>query len=244
MEPLLILAGGLLGSSHCVGMCGGFALLLGAGGDGGWRSGLSRQLIYSAGRIATYAFLGAVAGFAGARLVASVPSIVNAAAVLSIVAGLLLVGQGLVSAGLVPWRTGANGSPCAIVPLLRSYLSSPSAAGVFLAGVATGFLPCGLVYAFLALAASTGRLELGLATMTLFGLGTVPLMVATGVGGRMLSLAMRQRVLKVAAVCVVVTGVLTIVRGAGFLGTTTDEDPACPFCSESSVTSIESGATP
>lgn len=205
--------------------------------EGGWRVVLGRQLVYSAGRIGTYSFLGAVAGFAGARLVASVPGIVNAAAILSIVAGLLLVGQGLVSAGLVPWRTGVAGSPCGMVPLLRTYLTSPSTLGVFLAGVATGFLPCGLVYAFLALAASTGRLELGLATMTLFGLGTVPLMVATGFGGQLLSLTTRRRVLRIAAVCVVATGVLTIVRGAGFLGTDANTEPACPFCAESETAS-------
>ena len=64
--PLLFTAG-ILGSTHCLGMCGPFALAIGSQAPG-WKSNLLRQLVYSAGRIFTYASLGAMAGFGGWRL--------------------------------------------------------------------------------------------------------------------------------------------------------------------------------
>jgi sulfite exporter TauE/SafE len=103
--------------------------------------------------------------------------------------------------------------------------------GVFLAGVFTGFLPCGLVYAFLAVAATASHLWEGALRMTLFGLGTVPLMVIAGVGGNALGLAARRHVFRVAAICVALAGVVSIVRGAMFIYTNDGSpDAACPFC--------------
>ena len=84
--PLLIMAG-MLGSSHCVGMCGGFALTLGGSARSPWNN-LGRQAAYTAGRLFTYSTLGALAGFVGWRLTKLVPSGVHVAAVLAIVAGL------------------------------------------------------------------------------------------------------------------------------------------------------------
>jgi hypothetical protein len=67
MSWLMILVGGLLSSSLCVGMCGGFALTLGCG-VASVRTNLGRQLIYSLGRVFTYCACGAAAGYAGFRL--------------------------------------------------------------------------------------------------------------------------------------------------------------------------------
>ena len=73
MTPLwLTMLGGLLGSSHCVGMCGGFAAIVGLR-TGSMAGNLRAQLIYSAGRLMSYATLGAIAGFAGQRLSDSLP---------------------------------------------------------------------------------------------------------------------------------------------------------------------------
>jgi sulfite exporter TauE/SafE len=86
-------------------------------------------------------------------------------------------------------------------------------AGTFGAGVATGFLPCGLVYSFLALAVASGGLESGLMQMAMFGLGTVPAMVLVGCGGKLLTIGMRQRVYRLAACFVIALGALTVWRG-------------------------------
>jgi sulfite exporter TauE/SafE len=100
---------------------------------------------------------------------------------------------------------------------------------VFLGGVINGVLPCGLVYAYLALAATSGGLLRRCLTIFRFGLGTLPLMAATGCGGALLSGGRRQQVLRLAAWCVVVTGETTMARGFNALSWAAPE-PACPFC--------------
>ncbi|MBX3415149.1 MAG: sulfite exporter TauE/SafE family protein [Pirellulales bacterium] len=213
----LIFLGGLLGSSHCIGMCGGFALSIGGTAPSVARN-LSRQAIYSSGRIFSYACAGALAGYGGMRLADRAAEWVNVPACLAVVAGVLLIWQGLVAAGVWPRRvTPASAPPCLSGSLLATFLRSPEPTHVFLAGLFTGLLPCGLVYAYLALASSSGGMAAGLATMAAFGLGTVPLMVLTGIGGSFISLATRQHLLHIAAWCVVLTGIVAVARGLGFV---------------------------
>jgi sulfite exporter TauE/SafE len=231
LELPLVFVGGLLGSAHCVGMCGGFALLLGAGARD-MRANLGRQLIYSAGRISTYAIIGAAVGYGGVRLAGMASPFVNIQAILSLVAGLLLVLQGLHSAGYLRLQrvTGLSAG-CPFTGGLGSLLRSRGSAAAFLAGVFTGLLPCGLVYAYLALATSAGGLWQGWLTMACFGLGTVPLMVLAGSGGSLLSIASRRRVLRVAAICVIVTGLISIARGATAMHRPgTNVTGSCPLC--------------
>ncbi|MBL9122333.1 MAG: sulfite exporter TauE/SafE family protein, partial [Planctomycetaceae bacterium] len=194
------------------------------------RSNLARQLLYSSGRIFTYAAAGAMVGYAGLRLARLAPTTFNIQAALAIVAGCILVVQGLAAAGLLPRNRLTAAAGCLPARLFGPLLRGTGATGYFLAGMFTGFLPCGLVYAYLALAAASGSLQHGLATMIAFGLGTVPLMVLTGLGGSALSLTWRQRALQVAAVCVIVTGIVSVARGASALEATPDRQPACPLC--------------
>lgn len=76
-----------------------------------------------------------------------------------------------------------------------------------------GFLPCGLVYAFLALAVNTDRMMGGMLMMIGFGFGTMPAMIGIGCGARLLSHAARHAVIRIAACFVIVLGVTTIARG-------------------------------
>lgn len=228
-ELLLTCIGGLLGSAHCVGMCGGLAVVLG-GTARGMAAMLCRQLVYSAGRICTYAFGGAVVGYAGYELGRAVPAAVPVQAILALVAGGLLIWQGLAAGGMIR-RRGVGPGGCLAAPLLGALLHGPGVRSAFLAGVFTGFLPCGLVYAYLAAAAGTGSVAGGALRMAAFGLGTSPALILTGLGAGLLSLRARQRVLRVAAVCVVLTGLVSIGRGAGYLGTPgRDSASGCPVC--------------
>lgn len=254
----LILLGGLLGSSHCVGMCGGFALTLGTGATT-WRHNLARQSAYGCGRIFTYATLGAAAGFGGRSLVLAT-SLFNIQAVLAIAAGLLLVSQGLRATSLwdalkrrrnqtlaapksasldiassVTRPAGFKPPLCVRSGLLATLLRKSGIAGPALGGVMTGFLPCGLVYAMLALAVSSGNLADGALTMICFGVGTLPLMIGLGVGVSLVSLANRRRLFQLAAWCIILTGGLSLARGAyalTSLGRPTSEQtpPKCPLC--------------
>lgn len=223
----LIFVSGVLGSAHCIGMCGPFALTLGSSATG-WRQNLVRQLVYSIGRIVTYAFLGAVGGFAGMRLGAYAQRLANVPAILAVGAGVLLVYQGLLAAGVIGRRTAtATTVPCLGGSMLATFLRGPDWKHVFLAGLFTGMLPCGLVYGFLALAASSANMLQGTAIMTLFGLGTIPVMVATGFGTSLLRGNMRNYLYRLAAWSVTVAGTLSILRGIGFLGSTPS---GCPLC--------------
>ena len=183
IELPLVLAGGLLGSTHCLGMCGPFALMIG-GAARGWRGNLARQLLYSAGRVFTYAWLGAAAGFGGMRLSQLAPAMVSVPALLAVGAGALLLYQGLASAGVLRRLGWRGASPCFGAAWLAAFLRDPRPVGVLLAGVFTGFLPCGLVYGFLALAGATANVLHGGLLMAAFGVGTAPMMTLAGLGGR------------------------------------------------------------
>jgi hypothetical protein len=229
IEWLMVFAGGLLGSSHCAGMCGGFALALGGNRDG-LLANLGRQVVYSLGRVFTYTVFGAAAGYAGWRLTAELRLLVNAQAVLCVVAGALLIVQGLAAAGVLRLPAFSAG-PCLGPGFFAALLGTTQLRSVFLGGVVNGLLPCGLVYAYVALAASAGDLLSGGVTMALFGLGTLPGMALVGCGGRVLSAASRRNVFRIAAWCVVLTGVLSVGRGLWSLRPAEGQGgPHCPMC--------------
>jgi sulfite exporter TauE/SafE len=236
IEFPFVFVAGILGTAHCLGMCGPFVLTIG-GSAPGWWAALGRQLSYSAGPIFTYSVLGAAAGFCGERLSTSLPLLVNIPAMLAVAAGTLLVYQGLRSAGILPrslWRSSSAppATPCLAGGFLAQFLRQPGATGVFLAGVFTGFLPCGLLYGMLALATSTHSVFIGAATMAIFGLGTTPVMVLTGIGGRLMSLATRRWLYAGAAWCLILTGVISVARGVSFLSSSRDPAASCPLCRE------------
>jgi uncharacterized protein len=234
IELPLIFLGGLLGSAHCVGMCGGFAVSIGLGARG-IGPNLLRQLTYTLGRVLTYSFFGVVAGYGGFWLTRKIGTLVNIQAGLSIVAGGLLLFQGSLALGLIPRRIlptlSLGATPCLAGSFIGPFLASPGSWNVFLAGILTGFLPCGLVYGFLTLASSSASIVHGFLTMCVFGAGTAPIMVLTGACGSLLPHSARGRLLKVSAVCVLLTGVVSLARGIMFVQFPgSAQHDSCPFC--------------
>ena len=227
VELPLIFLSGLLGSSHCLGMCGPFAAILG-GNTNSWLQNLTWQGTYSAGRIFTYATLGAMAGYGGQRLIGLKLLGMNVTALLAIAAGLILLREGLATAGI--WKRRINvGQICPDAGILRTSLRQKSLMAIFVSGIATGFLPCGLVYAFLLTSARSSSLPMGSLVMICFGLGTVPMMVFAGVSISAIPLQWRKRLFAAAGWCVVSMGLISLYRGSAFLFVS---DPvACPFCS-------------
>lgn len=214
MPYLLMLLSGAAFSGHCVGMCGLFPAALRTGADGGLRAALL-QGAYHAGKISTYVFLGVLA--AGAGL-----SLEGLQRPLGIVAGILLIVVGVGS--FVP-ETAApglvrvlRGSPlCAVLGgLLRQARLVPALS----VGVFNGFVPCGLVYAMAAHAATLGSIPAAALGMVCFGLGTVPALAAVGLSSGLLRRGVaRSRWapgLAIASALVTATlGVLTLLRTAG-----------------------------
>jgi sulfite exporter TauE/SafE len=229
-DLLLIFVAGALGSSHCLGMCGGFALAVGATATGG-RANFSRQLVYSAGRVFTYSAAGAMAGFGALRLGDRLPTTVPTQALLALFAGGLLLYEGLRATGILAPHAHARGPACLAPRIFGPLLSGNRLRETFLAGVFTGFLPCGLVYAFLALAAASQSLWEGAARMAAFGMGTAPLMILAGLGGAALGAAARRHWFRLAGWCVTFSGAISIARGIGFLlAIQGAADAGCPLC--------------
>jgi len=219
---LLVFLAGLAGSFHCVGMCGGFACALGTDAHGRVAS-VARHLLYNAGRAATYMFLGILAGSFGGVICAADGNILPALdgplgsgqRVLTILAGGLMIVMALQILGLLQRFHGAmiGFGGQALVGAMRNLLAARGAAAPVALGVVNGFLPCPLVYAFVAQAAGTAHPLTGLLTMAAFALGTFPAMLLMGGIGRMLQPMWRRRGVRFAGGLILLLGLITIARG-------------------------------
>jgi uncharacterized protein len=219
MAYVLIFLGGLAGSLHCVGMCGAFPLALGGAASGAARGtarsrNLWRQLLYNFGRLHTLVFIGAVSGALGAAFVAAGPTRMFAR-LLAIIAGTFMIVVGLEVLGVLAQITsrGAAMAQATVGRALGGVMRSRSPVAPLALGVFNAFLPCQLIYAFAARAASTASVADGMLTMLCFGLGTVPAMLSLGVAGVLARAAARTRLSTASGILIVAFGVLTILRG-------------------------------
>ncbi|MEW5666398.1 sulfite exporter TauE/SafE family protein [Pseudomonas putida] len=216
MPDLLALLGsalvlGLLGGGHCLGMCGGLmgALTLAIPPEQRGKR-LRLLLAYNLGRIFSYACAGLLLGLAG-WAVASSP----AALVLRVAAALLLIAMGLYLAG---WWSGltriealGRGLWRHIQPMASRLLPVSSLPRALLLGALWGWLPCGLVYSTLLWAASQGNAGYSAVLMLAFGLGTWPVLLATGLAAERVNALLRRRSVRVAGgVLVMLFGVWTL----------------------------------
>ena len=185
MTPyLIVFFAGLAGSMHCIGMCGGFACGLGADARGPAAS-LRRHLLYNLGRVASYCFLGALVGQFGlwvAELGLRSHWGILAQRALALLSGALMLLVGLQFLGLLRHRSlqQVGAATDVLVRALRRLVAAPGSGAPLALGVLNGFLPCPLVYAFLAQTATCGGALNGLQLMATFGLGTFPAMLVMG----------------------------------------------------------------
>nr|WP_243434077.1 sulfite exporter TauE/SafE family protein [Pseudomonas sp. 43(2021)] len=202
---------GLLGGGHCLGMCGGLmgALTLAIPPEQRGRR-LRLLLAYNLGRILSYACAGLLLGLAG-WAVASSP----AALALRVVAALLLIAMGLYLAG---WWSGltriealGRGLWRHIQPVASRLLPVSSLPRALLLGSLWGWLPCGLVYSTLLWAASQGNAGYSAALMLAFGVGTWPVLLATGLAAERVNILLKRRSVRVAGgVLVMLFGIWTM----------------------------------
>jgi sulfite exporter TauE/SafE len=163
---------GLLGSLHCIGMCGPLAAL-------GCRAQSLRHkawgpFLFLLGKLAGYSLLGALAGFFGAVLI-NTGLVGRGAAWISLAGGALM----LLVLALSRFHVAPNTATSLTVRLSRLSLKAGKSAGLFL-GIAAAFLPCGLLYAAVAWSATAGETIKGMAIMQAFGLGTSPALFGAG----------------------------------------------------------------
>ena len=213
LDLAAVFLAGLLGSAHCVGMCGGFVALLGAGSD---RGVARRQAAYFVGKTLTYAVFGAAAGAAGVALADVLGGL---GGVVGVGLGAVMVLTGLAVCGVAWGGARAPGGKVAarLGPVVGRLVQSDRPGALVALGAVNGVLPCGLVYGMLAVAASAGGAGRGALTMAVFGLATVPALALVGVLGARVRPSRRATMQRLAGVLVVAMGVLTFARGADAL---------------------------
>src|ERR1700693_5589153 len=234
MELLLIFVSGLLLSFHCVGMCGGFVALLAvrpvgslvpvtglsASLAGSWRSVLPEQVVFNLGRLATYALLGAAAGGLGAAGTASSRT-GRLQGGLMLAAGIFIFSSGLALSGLLRhWSLFRNVTAAPrpwLAHCIELVLRLPRAARAVPLGMLWGFLPCGLIYAMLARAASTASTTEGALVMLAFGAGTIPALLLVAFFAGAFSLALREKMVRLSGAFLALIGVWTFYRGIAWL---------------------------
>ncbi len=200
---------GLLGSLHCAVMCGPLMLALPDQGKPPLAL-LFHRLLYQAGRILTYGFLGLLAG-----LISSGSVMKGWQQQISIFTGILLLVMGIYHLVGRHIPAIAQRQQTLVAPLLSRmgyWLYRPG--GNFMAGMLNGLLPCGMVYLALASALSTGSLLNGAQFMLLFGLGTLPLMLIAGIAGSFIKNKLRLRFNTWLPMLFLVMGCWFVLRGA------------------------------
>ena len=202
---------GLLGRAQCLGMCGGISGLFAVNVSvASLKTQFPKAIAYNTGRIVSYAILGAAVAVLGKTLVAGIPDIAApvrfASGVLIILVGLQLafgwrILAPLESAGAKIWNR--------IAPAAKGLVPVESVAQALGLGLIWGWLPCGLVYSVLLLAATTAEPTSGGLVMIAFGLGTMPAMIATGMSASKLAQFMSGKRLG-AGLLIIVLGIATI----------------------------------
>ncbi|MEY4118097.1 MAG: hypothetical protein RLZZ116_1425 [Planctomycetota bacterium] len=213
-----VLASSLLGSAHCAGMCGGLALAASGpiGAVDGSRS--IRQVGYHAGRLASYAGVGAIAGLVGS-VVDDAGTLVGVQQVAAIVAGSMIALMGVMAiARAIGLRVPAAGVPMPMVRAAQRVHAAtlrlpPTYRGLPI-GLATPLLPCGWLYAFAAIAAASASMPLGAFVMAAFWLGTVPAVVIASNGARIAFARLGRAAPVVAGIAMIAVGLhAAVVRG-------------------------------
>lgn len=208
---------GLLGSTHCIGMCGGIVSALTLGIRPAVGQPLSKfpyMLAYNAGRISSYTLAGIIAGALGQTLLDSVNETV-ALSVTRWVTCLFLIALGLYlggfTAALAPLENAGKRIWKHIQPLTGKLLPLSSPLRAYASGLVWGWLPCGLVYSALVWAVGSADPIRGGLLMLVFGLATLPAMLLTGAAAlRFGQFTRHQLVRRVAGAVVIVLGLMQL----------------------------------
>ena len=211
---------GLLGSMHCIGMCGGFVAMYSLKKPQTQPS-LPYHVLYNIGRITTYSLLGGVLGYLGS-FAAYVGAHRGIPGVVLLIAGIFMVVMGLNIAGVLGKKglfeeTGITRT-AVFRHTLHRILALDSVWGNFLLGLLLGFLPCGLLYPIFMHAAASGAFSSGMIIMAVFGLSTLPALMGFGFLVTRVQPHIKQTLYRVAAVFIVLLGLRTFLRGLSFNG--------------------------
>lgn len=205
---------GLLGGTHCVGMCGGlsgaFTFALPADQRQGWRL-LLWQLVFNSGRLLTYTLLGLTAGY----LLVDLQNLGPAKQIIRIIAGVFMILMGAYMAGwfLALAQIERLGGPLwkALAPIRQRMFPVRHPGHAIAAGMIWGLLPCGLVYSAMTLAITRADPSQSALVMLAFGLGTLPTLLLTGTAaGQIKRVLQRPGTRKTAGLLIILFGLWTL----------------------------------
>jgi uncharacterized protein len=201
---------GLIGSFHCIGMCGPIAVALPLG-NRKWFGKVTGALLYNIGRSLTYGLLGAIFGLLGKGI-----EMAGFQQWASIVIGIVMI-MTVVFPFLFKGKLNVEqlmfGYAGRLINRFRAMFGIQSYKNLFYIGLLNGLLPCGLVYVAVAGAINTNDVVMGILFMIVFGLGTIPIMLSVSLAGNIISQGLKRRMNKVIPVFIVTLGILFILRG-------------------------------
>lgn len=202
---------GLIGSFHCVGMCGPLALSLPLNNDS-FLSKFSGALLYNAGRIVTYAVFGFVFGVIGKSF-----ALFGYQQWLSVILGVVIIFFIVLPKSVTGFKK--KNFVMNFFEQLRSSLGQlffkKNYSSLFSIGLLNGLLPCGLVYMAAAGATATGDIVSSIFFMAFFGLGTLPIMWSVAFFGNYVSIGIRQKIRRAYPYMMMLMACLLILRGMG-----------------------------
>lgn len=203
---------GLISSFHCIGMCGPIAMMLPVDRSNEAKK-ITQIITYHIGKLTAYGTLGLIFGLLGRSFY-----LAGMQQQLSIIVGILMI---LVA--VIPEKVFAKynfSKPVyRLITKVKSSLGqqfkNKSYKSLFTIGLLNGFLPCGMVYVALFGAIAMQNVTLGIGYMLLFGLGTIPMMVAVVYASGLISFSFRGTIQKAIPLVAVIIGMLFIIRGLG-----------------------------
>lgn len=204
------IAFGFVTSFHCIGMCGPIAIALPLKKNS-WFARVMSSLLYNFGRTITYGALGAIFGLLGKGFKMSgfqqwVSIAVGILMILSVLFPVLFKQTDALNKFLYSYVGKLIGG-------FKKLFQKSSYSSLFYIGLLNGFLPCGPVYAAIALAIVGGSIISGTIYMILFGLATIPIMLSLSLIGHTISVSMRNKIRKIVPVFIILIGILFILRG-------------------------------
>ena len=209
MNFLVAFSLGLVGSLHCIGMCGPLALAIPSKAGTRWKFILER-IVINLGKACTYAIMGAALGLIGKNLLMGVQQNIS-----------ILLGAFILFSFAIPFSFKSKlqkYSPLEFVYTFVKlkfslFLTKRGMFALFILGMLNGLLPCGLVYTALLGATAVADLWQSALFMLMFGVGTAPALITVSLAGKLLSIKFRSLFSKAIPVFSIVLAVILILRG-------------------------------
>jgi len=205
---------------HCIGMCGGIVVAYSStkiDQKSSWLNQSISHLAYNLGRVVTYTILGVIFGALG-KATAFTPTTKG---ILFLITGILMILAGLSLLGKLGFlntiEVSFSNKPW-FQKLFKRLMSNKSLLSFFSLGMLNGIIPCGLVYSFAIIAASTASPFWGAAVMASFGLATIPSLFLLGTVTKFLQKgSIRKIMMNISAVLVIGYGVFTLYKAYNFI---------------------------